>query len=794
MIVHNLKIALRNLMNYKVQTIISVLSIAIGIVTFSIAHSAMTRFDLPMISHEPYYERAYAIMFDSLGKDNPQVDSETYADKFPIRINTDLIRALKSDGGLTCVEEIAIPNGLTAGGLIEFHLCDSTVLKGQMEITPIDPQYPNYAGLRSAITGKKIKVLKPGEAIMSEAEAKRFFGNVNPIGAIQVLTSDWQPTPVTIVDVYRNISNFEKPLRNSMVYYAAKDLESQDVYHWYYAVWVNVVLKENCTEKQLLTEVNERIRHLGLKANVSREADDHNNSRSTVSDIIVHLIGSLILIAAIIGFLRLQIQLFWSRRREISLRIANGAKRIQLFNMLITEAFITICLSVIAAIPMGCWVEDFINTRFEELTREVSIQNLYLYSMETGVLLLILCCTIVWFTLSRICKAEQGIVANMRQSRTHLFRNTMLSVQITISMIFVCGTLILFNWSEKMLSNFHLPENESFYKECILLRSSYTDQPERLINEIKHLDDLDRIITYSNFWPTINEIQERPEVLPTSDNNLKEFYCTTDTALFSFYGIEVHWFNQHTNHNQYLLINEDLYKKLYEVGLLTNGTLTITDTEKHTLPIAGTIKGIPYYSTRPASIIINPDRKDFNEEYVLIPKENKYKSLMRNVDETIQRLEPSIINKMTFNFREQKAVEASIIESMRTGGWILGAVSIIICAMSIFSTIALDTRARKKEVAIRKVNGAKGKDIYRMFGRIYFILILLSLFVAIPVSILFNQMMQEIISGVMPDRILSPVMPILIGTLTIAVSIFIIVNWNIRKIIRINPAEIIAKE
>ena len=39
---HNLKVAVRNLMKYKLQTIISVLSIAIGIVTLAFAHAAMS--------------------------------------------------------------------------------------------------------------------------------------------------------------------------------------------------------------------------------------------------------------------------------------------------------------------------------------------------------------------------------------------------------------------------------------------------------------------------------------------------------------------------------------------------------------------------------------------------------------------------------------------------------------------------------------------------------------------------------------------------------------------------------
>ena len=74
LLIHNLKIATRNLMKYKLQTIISVLGIAIGIVTLAFAHSAIERIKLPTIYHQSYYDRAYQVWFDSLNL-TPDADS-----------------------------------------------------------------------------------------------------------------------------------------------------------------------------------------------------------------------------------------------------------------------------------------------------------------------------------------------------------------------------------------------------------------------------------------------------------------------------------------------------------------------------------------------------------------------------------------------------------------------------------------------------------------------------------------------------------------------------------------------
>ena len=66
MIYHNLKVALRNLFKYKLQTVISVLSIAIGIVTLAFTHAALSRVKFPLIYSQPYYDRTYEVSFSKL--------------------------------------------------------------------------------------------------------------------------------------------------------------------------------------------------------------------------------------------------------------------------------------------------------------------------------------------------------------------------------------------------------------------------------------------------------------------------------------------------------------------------------------------------------------------------------------------------------------------------------------------------------------------------------------------------------------------------------------------------------
>ena len=178
LLIHNLKIAVRNLMKYKLQTVISVLSIAIGIVTLAFVHGAIERVKLPSLYYQSYYDRSYQIWFDSLNR-APDADANW------TRVNKEIVRALKRDGGLRFAEKLAVPNGVTYGNKMEFHFPDSTTQKMQIHYTVIDPELLAFHGFRSAITGEKVKKLGVGEAVICKNMATILFGDKNPIGVVQ---------------------------------------------------------------------------------------------------------------------------------------------------------------------------------------------------------------------------------------------------------------------------------------------------------------------------------------------------------------------------------------------------------------------------------------------------------------------------------------------------------------------------------------------------------------------------------------------------------------------------------
>lgn len=789
MLLHNLKVALRNILKYKVQTLGSILSLAIGMVTLAVVHSFLQNFRMPSISHEAYYDRVYTIRFDSIQK--RQTDD-------PINANGDIIRAIKANGGLRCIEQGPYAYGLMSGGSAEFTLSDKTKRKMQLEPILIERHYPNFAGYRSAITGEKIKVLDTHDAIISKKLSQQIFGDRNPVGTSVNLMKGDDNYQLRIVDVYQDLSLNEINGRPTALYFSPCEFEDMD-FDQYFARQLYVVLKEGSTPQQLEAEANGRLKPLGLKTNIRplKEQLDEENASSATGCSITYLISSLILLAAIIGFMRMHAQLFWMRRREISLRITNGATRLQLFSMFATEVVMIVLMAYIMAVFMGAWICDYLAMpQFAEIMFELgTISHLYLYSLVIGLVVIVLCLAVIWIVLSRICRRTQTLDSGMRRSHNNWFRNTMLCVQVIISMFFLGVTFCLLCWAGKMAEYNHIPDDERPYKQSLYMQTYDAENSQRLRDKLIHLPQVERWIPYSWGYWKIDELAENEEFSKAvwQGDRIVTHYCirnTSDTSLLDFMKIKVNW-KPKADKKKCILVNEELYKHMRQHRVAPNDMLTI---DNDSYKIAGTFQSIPYVQNMKYDmytfIVIDPKFSYETNDYILVAKPGEYKEMEVAVDRTIQQLEPTVVAQMSTNLRNRIAFEMFMVEILQSIAWALAVVSLAICLISIFSTVMLDTETRKKEVAIRKVNGALTKDIAKLFGRTYMLICIIAMVFAVVAMLLFHVVLSQIFDMVE----INPVVPILMGVLVVAVFIVVIIAWQVHKTMKVDPSEILAKE
>ena len=790
MITHNLKVAFRNLMKYKLQTVVSILSIAIGILTLAIVHTVLHEFKRPAVINEPYFDRLYEVAI---------IDKEQSGEnKLLNNISFEIMREMKAAGALPSAEKITFPNGLMTNGMPEFYIGDQLIAKQDIELIATDDNYMNIFGIRSAITGEKIKVLKPGEAVIGRRMAKQLFGDINPVG-IKIKNDDekWTKNPVlTICDVFEDVSLIEHLIESSTIYYSAGPLCVSTQYTGmsetgiYYSYRMYVVLREGRTVEQLKKEIERVLKphNYSFEVGVPIFWSDKTESAYISIKSGVYVVGSLILLAAIIGFLRMQMQLLWMRRREISLRIVNGARRSQIFQTLSTEVTIVLLLSMITSILLGVWLEGFYKSTLLQIIgyNFIDTSSIYIFALIIGVILFVISSLIIWLTIRRICKSERGLAASLRRSRTHFMRNAMLTIQLAVSIFFACSTILIYQTTELEYKQCQIPENDSFYKQCLLCVPFGEYNGIEFQDSLSKLPSIDKLIPMQNNWMYVNELNEREDLKDQElvTRNLHS-YVVGDMAFLKFMNIDVKWFPGNADRSRFVLLNESTYRKYKELDIIHNGMLKMqTD-----YPVAGTFSFLPYDRIGGTAIIIDKEAMQ-NSDYIMVPKKGRYDELNAEANALVNRMYPAVRKSIVHNMRDNMCIDAFILDCMRSIAMILSIVSLIVCAMGIYSSVALDTRGRRKEMAIRKINGAKTRNIALIFGKTYIIAIALASVINIPASL----MIAGIVRAPLNEPQQSAIISLLLGILIVAAVTFVIVFRHIRYAMRVNPAEEIVKE
>ena len=117
-------------------------------------------------------------------------------------------------------------------------------------------------------------------------------------------------------------------------------------------------------------------------------------------------------------------------------------------------------------------------------------------------------------------------------------------------------------------------------------------------------------------------------------------------------------------------------------------------------------------------------------------------------------------------------------------------VCILISLFGVFSQVTLDCEQKKKEIAVRKVNGAKASDIMRLFFASNLRLLCIASVIAFPVSYLVMKSWIEnyVLQATISWWLYPVIWVILVLLLTLSTG------WRIHKAANQNLAEVIKSE
>ena len=808
---HNIRIAWRNLLKYKVQNTIAVLCLAVGMVCFSMTS---------IITHRAWQS------WKREGGDPRRAKVELYTQNDSILsvCPNDIQRI--ADSHLPSIDFIDINNGGIGVPL------DFTDFEGKKHSVYtwshwISPKHLNYLGLRSAITGKRIPVLKPGDVIMTKGMLERTFGkDVNPVGfEVKRLTYQGNSTITDVVDTGDWMLN-----EDCMMIVTDMFKEWADKHERTFMRHFDVILAEGKTDKDLQRELQEVLPEYKVKAETRFSIIDKKSLFFTL------LIGSSILLIGLFGFLKTQIQLFRLRQREMGLRQCMGAQRGQLFGLMMWEVVIVFSFVTLLTLLLTALLADYAFPIMQTEIDDISIDMPRTYATELWICLatFLVTASIAALSVRKVVTTPLNEVVGKSHRTSTRGRGLLIILQMIVCQLllfFVLGTVVFGHISMTR------PANADAFRNCILTENCEWN-PEWLdtIPHLQHIAGSTHVVE-TWFQQDLNEGDEPfdPRGLWQKEDGSR--YCTysvllTDEHLFGLLDMKIYPTDTDEMHHTAGVIpvyvpKERANELRQKFGLQAKG-----EPEYHTIekgkqaekigyaictplaPLTGNsyLSIIPYFYICETSYFLDKNSLDFrvwkdfegayegwslNHNIILKAKPKEYKSAKKELTSLYHKegkytlVKAPIDNLYNVCYKDLRMNElaAQIL-------WVMAAVALLCIVLTLYSSVSLDTRGRQKEVAIRKAHGAGAKQIMWLFGKQYVWQLIISSIWTLIICIftryaLFWKEMNKLDKI---DNIWEMHVPYVFAVLVVALITLLTVGYKIYKVSRLEPASIIKKE
>ena len=753
MLIHYLKVALRNLLKYKANSLISLVCLAIGITCF-----CMTEL---MIKH-------------AFGFADEYPDSDRRVIIFNVN-NAEHMKLLEAQQ-LTAFDKLVQYWHAREGEII-------TVNDAQQEFPFISKynyvsgNYFEYKNIR--LQRNTLPLQAPDEVIISESFAKKAFGDVDPIGLTIRRGDDKNQQSFRIIDVA--LSDKFQSLDDTDVYFNI----SADPRAFFI---VDGLLKKGIN----INEANEELKRVhithGERTGHPMAWPRSPSFEETLIGIGIQAIGFLILLSGLINFLKFIIQSFYNRQHELAIRKCVGSSMKGIFCLLFAEIFCMLTASAMLSFMVSETVLHYISMNMHEALKYYlpTINGdvlLMVYGMQCRLyfVLLVVCIVVALFPVYRLRRTSIiHFVTN--RGRRHIFRNTMIGVQLAVSLFFLGGSLVTYQYIEDRKDKIYNPLTVEEQERVMLLEinNNYLkNNKEAIISEINRLPGICESLKMEGI--------RNEELKDTTGINYYMDVIYADANYAEFFHIPVQGKEISADNDQTVFISPALQEMLNRNGMY-NGNLIINN---QSYIIGGSIPNTYQYDA------YNPFGRDIGSVWKVSHEGNMYYFRIAphaDIAETIQKMNniihkyaPSTLPSSLHQLTDEKFNRLAHIETTGVLATVLAVISILLVVFSIYSAISLDTQNRQKEMAIRKINGATPKDIAFLFGKSYGLMFLLAFLITYPLECYVFTQVFYVDAGSNWDW------PIIVLAV-MSVLIVFVTAYKIREIMHINPALILKKE
>lgn len=828
MLLHYIATAWRHMLKYKTQNVISILCLAVGVVCFALTIQAV------LTAATIRYAR--------------QTNTDTHIVQIVHDISTQYMRAPDStliaqiyQHRLPSVREVDFwyrPLG------VNFNFEDATSLPKTClcSFNNVPPRMFLRYNMHSAITGEPIPELDEGDVIISDDIRDKVYGKGTDPRGFRILC-EIDGGVRTIRDVVpATIATSE--YGGSIFYISRIPITSHGLSSPGRSYNILNVEANNGYDADAL------VRELGNVFPGHKFIPYKTADRPVDTDIIfvialyaiVVLIGGSVLVVGVSGYLKMQTQLFALRSREIALRRTLGARPWQLFMLLATETVVAFVFTALAANLFTALLTPYILQPFTttlQLNLSFSHELRQFHCIQWCVLLgtmAVTLCMAAWMVRRQLHEQVSTRVGRSGHPRTK-GQSLMLCMQFVTSMVLFAVTLWGYrglsvnddDWYYVMTPNASGAPNYAPYRHAMTINKQMA---EHLIPGFADsLHAIRGIVHTSRVRYGLHETTEPDTALilhhdtvhsrDTSGQTIFQYsMMASDEELVDMLGLSISPtpYRDNIQWNFATAIyarNEDaerLRTKWHLPAITDAPTRTLHGQQTYALlgyaPCPrGYQKTVIWQPTPSYWLIDNDSQQDgFHQErnhdalsvydnYFIFSNGWQYDRVEKKVQAMLQEADPGNRNRPAVqNVYEKWFAERHLMDMLRSICFLPVLISILCIIAGVYSAISLECRGRQKEIALRKIHGARSRDIMHMMGSYYLRLLIAS--GIITTVLIAGATGMLLCMGVPIDYGMHGITLLFVSASFIAVTaVTLLTIWHkIRTVSQLNAADIIAKE
>ncbi len=837
LLAHYLTVAIRSLERYKTQSVISIAGLAVGFVCLALS-SVWIRYENTFDNFHPGADRMYMVW--DKGLDLGRANLGTVA---PRALNSLAIALREEWPEVECATMIdAETNDEKSGWKVPFTMIGAdTAFVRVFSLKPIE-------GELATISYK----LSEFNFIVTDEYARKRFGEGSPIG--KAFNAFRMPSGDTDAITEAPIKGVVKAWHHSSFAFDALILEDGGAENSKFAPdggfsMAVVRLRKGASADELERKLNAI--DMGTKRIGEISLVPISQAHRLLADIRLHkdnlsyrhlryfqLVSVLLVVCVFINFLVLFLIRVRGRQREMALRMVHGAKP----RMLLAQFVVELSVTLGAALGLGLVMSFVVKDVFAAYAG-IDLEGGYILGSALLFMAIIAAVCLLIATVSVEIVRRNTIRRSLMPGggrRNNTFTKVCTGIQLAVSLALICCSAFMLkqlwfmkntDWGYGIKGRMHfeaLATRNDIVPDAPEWGGHFPFPPEWKESVLRRLNQLPYVSKAAEIGEDPIGLYGRraggmtwtmmPGIVDEGDNDKTyEYVRSRGFSVHTFYGFKdlrdptlgitvldgalpapERWTNEVviTERTRQQMgvekaVGSDIMIAMDDFSNAPDGSLNIVRAPRHYV-VAAVVKD--FYLSSPSDepypcVLMKDGIRLGTDEMISVHFDPAHRADLAKELTAMFDEEPSLIYNTVWHEDEWAELMRSE-ENLSRLLLVVSIVAVLVAVFGVYSIITLACRQRRKEIALRKIHGAKLRDILGMFVREYGLILAVGAFVAFSVSyIVMHGWLEQYVKRT--PLSLWVFVAIFVGT---ALLIALFVGSRVWRTARENPADVVKSE